>query len=154
MKTDLVVEGVIMNNNKTLLIHHRKLNIWVPAGGHIDENEVPDDALLREIKEETQLDVEIINNCQLLPEGNTRRNLAVPFHSNLHSVGDHDHCCFFYLCKALNPENLKINKESIDYKWISKEEVDNDFIPAEIKKILKKAFEEYEKIKSNSSSIL
>ena len=153
MKTDLVVEGIIIHNDKVLLIHHRKLDIWVPVGGHIDENETPDDALLREIKEETQLDVEIINNNQMPPKGNTKRNLAIPFHSNLHSVGDHDHCCFFYLCKALNPESIKINKESIDYKWISKEEIDSDFIPAEIKRVLRKAFEEYEKLKDNSSSL-
>jgi 8-oxo-dGTP pyrophosphatase MutT (NUDIX family) len=139
MKTDLVVEGIMIHNDKVLLIHHRKLDIWVPVGGHIDANETPDDALLREIKEETGLDIEILNELNLPLEGKTKNNLATPFYVNVHSVGDHDHCCFFYLCKVLNPESLKINKEVIDYRWFSREELEEGIIPLDVKNIALKA---------------
>ena len=56
-KIDLTVGGYIIHNNKVLLIHHNKLNLWLPVGGHIDENETPDQALRREIKEEVNLDI-------------------------------------------------------------------------------------------------
>ncbi|MCX6709315.1 MAG: NUDIX domain-containing protein [Candidatus Woesearchaeota archaeon] len=55
MKTDLVVSAYIFNQDKVLLIHHKKLNLWLPVGGHIDKDETPDEAILREIKEETPL---------------------------------------------------------------------------------------------------
>ena len=61
MKTDLVVAGYLFHNNKVLLIHHKKLDIWIPPGGHIDENETPDEALEREIMEELNLNIEILN---------------------------------------------------------------------------------------------
>ena len=55
MKTDLVVAAYIIHKDKVLLIHHRQLDRWIPAGGHIDENETPDEALLREIKKSSTL---------------------------------------------------------------------------------------------------
>ena len=139
MKTDLVVNGLIIHDNKVLLVHHKKLNLWLSVGGHIDPNETPDDALTREIKEETDLDIEILNKIDFPLDIHTKKNLAVPFYVNVHSVGDHDHCCFYYLCKVLNPENLKINKELIDYKWFSKEELKHAEAPSVVKSVAIKA---------------
>jgi 8-oxo-dGTP pyrophosphatase MutT (NUDIX family) len=38
---------------RVLLHYHRKLGRWLPPGGHIEDNELPDDAALREVREET-----------------------------------------------------------------------------------------------------
>ena len=70
MRLDFVVAGYIFHKKKVLLIHHRKLDLWLPVGGHIEKDETPDDALRREIKEETNLDIEISNPHELPPEGN------------------------------------------------------------------------------------
>lgn len=146
MKTDLVVAGYTFHKDKILLIHHKKLGLWLPVGGHINENETPDDALLREIREETNLDVKILGNKGISLEGNVKKNLAVPFHANVHSVGNHDHCCFFYLCEALNPEKLKINNELDDFRWVSRNELKSREIPADVRNIGLRAFEILEKI--------
>lgn len=45
---------------RTLLLWHGKLLRWMPPGGHVDENELPEDAAVRECKEETGLDIEIL----------------------------------------------------------------------------------------------
>ena len=37
---------------KVLLHRHRKLGMWLPPGGHIEENELPDEAAVREVLEE------------------------------------------------------------------------------------------------------
>lgn len=42
---------------KVLLLHHKKLGTWVQIGGHIEHTENPIEALLREVMEETGLDV-------------------------------------------------------------------------------------------------
>ena len=153
MKTDLVVAGYLIHNNKLLLIHHKKLDIWIPPGGHIDKNETPDDALRREFKEELNLEIELLNRNDVPPGGNIKKQLAVPFYVNVHSVKDHDHCCFFYLCELKNEEclkNLKINEREIkDYNWFSLEELEADHIPEDVKNIAKKAFELYKRLKLN-----
>lgn len=146
MKTDLVVAGYIFDNDNVLLIKHKKLGLWLPVGGHIDKDETPDEALLREIKEETNLNVRILSRNGISSQGNVKKNLAVPFHANLHSVGNHDHCCFFYLCKSLNSKKLKINNELDGFRWYSKNELEGKEIPADVRNIGMKAFEIFEKM--------
>lgn len=127
MKTDLVVAGYVLHGGKVLLIRHKKLGIWLPPGGHIERDETPDDALRREISEELGLKVRLLNHSDLLEEGNVKRNLAIPFYANVHSVGDHDHCCFFYVCEALNPGDIKCNMdELLGYDWFSADELKRD----------------------------
>jgi ADP-ribose pyrophosphatase YjhB (NUDIX family) len=140
MKIDLVATGYIFSNNKVLLVYHNKLNKWVPVGGHIYKNETPDDALRREVKEETNLSISILGQGPISTKGNVKRNLAIPFYVNTHSVGDHDHCSFFYSCKALNPDEIKINKELKNYQWFSKNELNEKIIPIDVKSQALKAF--------------
>jgi len=141
MKTDLVVAGYLIHDNKVLLVHHKKLDKWLPPGGHIHENETPNEAIKREFKEELNLDVEILNRNDIPREGNITEQLAVPFYVNVHNVGDHEHCCFFYLCKPKNPESLKLNKSELkDFKWFPPKQLDQDHIPADVRNIAKKAF--------------
>ena len=146
MKTDLVVAGYIFHEDKVLLIHHKKLGLWLPVGGHIKENETPDSALLREIKEEIGIDVEVINNNNLPVEGNVKKNLAIPFNVNVHSVGDHEHCCFFYVCRAINSDKLKINHEIKNFEWFSENELSKKYVPADVRSMALKGFEIMEKL--------
>jgi 8-oxo-dGTP pyrophosphatase MutT (NUDIX family) len=44
---------------KVLLHYHRKLGMWLPPGGHIERDELPDDAAVREVLEETGVGVEL-----------------------------------------------------------------------------------------------
>ena len=141
----LVVTAYIFSGDKVLLIHHTKLNIWLPVGGHIEKNESTDDALKREIMEETNLKVKIIS----LPDSLTDKklnSLSVPFHVNVHNVGDHDHCSLYYICEALNPEEIKISKEVWDYKWLTKQELINADILDDVKKQALFAFDMYKQL--------
>lgn len=147
MKTDLVVAGYIFHKGKVLLVHHKKLELWLPVGGHIDKNETPDGALLREIKEEVGIDAEILNKNNAPLKGNIKKNLAIPFYVNVHSAGDHEHCCFFYICKAINPEKLRINHELKNFGWFSKEDLNKHYITTDVRNIALKAFELIGKLK-------
>jgi 8-oxo-dGTP pyrophosphatase MutT (NUDIX family) len=46
-------------DGKVLLHRHRKQGLWLPPGGHIEPNELPDDAARREVFEETGLHVRL-----------------------------------------------------------------------------------------------
>ena len=141
MKTDLVVAGYIFNEDKVLLIHHKKLDMWLPLGGHIDPDETPDQAMQREAMEEAGLKVSFVQQNNLPKIGNVKENLALSFYNNLHSVGDHDHACFYYVLKAENPEDLKINKELKNFAWHTMEELEKEHIPMDVQAQAKAAFE-------------
>src|SRR5437868_15224283 len=59
-KIDFTVAIFVVHGGKVLLIHHRKLNKWLPLGGHIELDEDPEIAALREAKEESGLEVELL----------------------------------------------------------------------------------------------
>jgi ADP-ribose pyrophosphatase YjhB (NUDIX family) len=50
---EFTVAVFVVHADRVLLHHHRKLSMWLPPGGHIEPNELPDDAALREVEEET-----------------------------------------------------------------------------------------------------
>ena len=47
-KIDFTVSLFIVEKGKLLLIHHRKLDRWLPIGGHIELDEDPEQAEYRE----------------------------------------------------------------------------------------------------------
>ncbi|OIO53505.1 hypothetical protein AUJ46_04885 [Candidatus Peregrinibacteria bacterium CG1_02_54_53] len=53
---------VVDSQNRTLLLWHKRMQRWMPPGGHVDPNESPEETAQRECKEETGLDVEIIGD--------------------------------------------------------------------------------------------
>ncbi len=144
MKIDLVATVFIFSDNKLLLVRHKKLGLWLPVGGHIEENETPDDTIKREAKEETNLEIEILNQSDMPPAGNVTGELATPFYVNVHNVGDHEHCSFFYVARALNPEEIKINNELTDCRWFSRAELDEDIVPVDVRNQAGRAFKIFE----------
>jgi len=56
--------GLVFNNDgNILMIKHKKLGAWMPPGGHVDENELPCEAVQREILDETGVRVIIITSA-------------------------------------------------------------------------------------------
>lgn len=50
---DFTVAVFVVHERRVLFHFHRKLNRWLPPGGHIEPNELPDEAAVREVMEET-----------------------------------------------------------------------------------------------------
>lgn len=144
MKTDLTVAAYIFaeigGEPKVLLIHHKKSALWLPVGGHIDPGEIPDEAMAREAKEETNLDIEFLQQEEYPVIESIRRNCALPFHCNVHNVGDHDHYCLFYLCKAKNPEEMEPNAELLGAEWFSLKELEQERLMESIRLEARRAF--------------
>lgn len=56
---DWTATTYVIADDRTLLLFHRKLQTWLPPGGHIDPHELPHRAAVREAREETGLEVEL-----------------------------------------------------------------------------------------------
>lgn len=144
-KMDLTVGTCIIKDNKILFVLHKKLNMWLFPGGHIDPDETPDQAALREAMEETGLEVEFL---EYAPLGKTKEELissAFPFHTSIHNVGDHNHHCFFYACSAENTKTIK-SHESHDIAWLTAEEIKKEKnMPDNVKNMALYILKKYEK---------
>ncbi len=122
-KIELTVAGCIVSDNKVLLLLHTKIGKWLFPGGHVEPNESMDTAVVREVKEETGLDFNhlIYSNIEQV-QGEEIEKCALPIHSNVHSVGTHNHYCAYYF-GAVDRENFVKNNESRDMKWFTAEEI-------------------------------
>ncbi|MDD5341540.1 MAG: NUDIX domain-containing protein [Patescibacteria group bacterium] len=127
-KIDFVVNAWIVYDGKILLIHHKKLNLWLSVGGHIELDENPDQALFREIKEECGLDVEIIApKPKLLESGWVNwQPLYSPAYVDIHNFGEtsaHRHIALNYFAMAKSDKFVHNKDEHNDIRWFTKEEL-------------------------------
>lgn len=110
----------------------------MPVGGHIEENETPDRAVKREVKEEVGLDIELLGQSKVNGTGG-HKQLAQPFHVDMHSVGDHDHVCFYYAAKPLG-EEISIREEEVnEARWFEEDELGE--VPADVATQARRALE-------------
>ncbi len=59
-KIDFTVSIFIVRDASVLLHVHKKLGMWLPPGGHIELDEDPNQAAIREVREEAGLDVDLV----------------------------------------------------------------------------------------------
>lgn len=112
---------------KILLIHHKKLGRWMQPGGHIERFENPVDAAIREVKEETGLDIGFLaDGIQFIDsEGTflTRPDFimeqTIPAHGNQPL---HFHLDINYVVSVAEQEKKHAIKESHGIGWFTKKE--------------------------------
>ena len=115
-----VVSGYLVEDAKVLLTLHPKQNKWVPSGGHIEENETPEEALKREYLEELGIDIELIDavDDDPFPDQGIWKKQPRPFYADLEEMTkvdyDHDIYIQFYYVKRKD-RNQEI-KTALHYK--------------------------------------
>lgn len=132
MKRHFCASIFIVNpmDKKILLIKHKKFNKWVQPGGHIEDNETPEEAALREAYEETGLRVKLIGEC-FPRESDFIRPLGIQ--KNMNDRGDL-HIDIIYVGTPKNDYQETINKEeSYAIKWFTRAELEHYDVFPDIK---------------------
>jgi len=143
-KIDFTVAIFVVHEGKILVIHHRNLDKWLPLGGHIELDEDPEQAALREAKEESGLEVELIGE-RPPTSGPGTRALIAPRFLDIHRITDaHEHIGMIYWARPRNGKLALAADEHHDIRWCRSEELDGLQPPmsAAVKWYCRKAIEE------------
>ena len=138
LKRQFTATGYVVNPERTklLVIFHNKLQKWLPAGGHVEKNELPHEAALREVFEETGVKATIIKDdptMNLETFNTTECQIPRPY-AILYEVIpqnkkdiEHIHVDFIYAMEAeenTSVTELKAQTEEVSQvKWMTKNEI-------------------------------
>ena len=115
-----VVAGVIRDENGKILITQRNLKkaqggLWEFPGGKIEPNETKENAIVREIKEELEIDIQVENYLA----------------EKVFNYPEKDINLIALECKKVSGDIKLLEHE--DYRWVTNKELDNfEFAPADI----------------------
>lgn len=149
------VSTVILVNDGAVALHdHKRLDYYVPTGGHIDPKELPHEAGIREAKEETGITPTIISENTM--DNEFLHQTPEPEHvhvENIDVVGEdvyHKHIDFIYYAKAptrdITPAEGEVDKDA--WHWFTKEELQSTDkkIPSNIVKLSIEAINKAEEV--------
>ena len=123
-KIDFTVAIFVVRDAKVLVILHRKLGKWLPLGGHVELDEEPESAALREAREESGLDVELLGERPPTTEPGTRALIAPRF-LDIHRISDtHEHIGMIYFARPKAGALALAAEEHHDIRWVSSAELD------------------------------
>ena len=127
-KRHFTATGFLVNDVCVLLHWHEKVKAWLPLGGHIEVNEDPVTAVLREIREESGIVATIFNTGSNFEFDNPLQ-IIPPYTILLEDINDpiegyHQHIDMIYICildKTHNPKCAILPKDCL---WVDIESLD------------------------------
>ncbi len=123
----LTMRGIVKNDKGEILLlkrHHKSINgpqKWELPGGKVDKGEFFDECLVREIKEETDLDGKPGDFCEAIQDDYPHKRTVQVIMYLKDITGD-----------------VKISEEHEDFKWVNVENIKNLEITPALKKLLEK----------------
>lgn len=88
----------VVHERRVLLHYHHKLGKWLPPGGHVEDNELPDEAAVREVLEETGIRARLLG-ARGLPIDEPRQ-LVVPAGIQVERIyAGHEHIDLVYFAR-------------------------------------------------------
>lgn len=128
MDKHFTVSIFIVHKDKVLLHLHKRAKKILPLGGHIEQNELPEEACMREAQEESGLKINLYNP-QNVPLNNAcsldgERLLVNPIYTILSEItSEHYHIDFVYYATAESFDLMPGNGESDSLIWYNKDEL-------------------------------
>lgn len=122
---DFTVAVFVVHNDHVLLHPHRKLGIWLPPGGHIEPNELPDEAALREVEEESGLIVELVGGYGVeVHDPGAPTQLIRPEGIQLEDISPgHQHIDLIYYARPVDASSDDLPPLIDDMRWVSENDL-------------------------------
>lgn len=126
--------AVILSGNRVLLLASAKGSGWIYPGGHVVPDEDPAEAVIREVREEVGLEIDLLVQPRFshpkireVPSPFTIMDVAV---RDRH-VGLHHHVDFVYAARPTTT-SISLNHESTAFRWVPVVEVGELPVPQEL----------------------
>ena len=142
----------VVCDGATALHDHKRLDMWLPPGGHLDRDELPHRTALRETREETGLDPDLVSDPESITS-ETVRSLPQPRHVQLADINrhagevGHQHVDLVYYARADGREIAPADGEvpAEDWRWFSPSDLrEADFLEPDTVEIGLQAIETVE----------
>jgi 8-oxo-dGTP pyrophosphatase MutT (NUDIX family) len=105
MLRHFTVAVFVVHAGRVLLHYHRKLGKWLPPGGHIEDDELPDNAARREVLEETGVRVRLVGTRGLPID--YLQQLVVPAGIQVEDIyAGHQHIDLVYFAVPDPPDDI------------------------------------------------
>ncbi|MGI8967697.1 MAG: NUDIX hydrolase [Chloroflexota bacterium] len=139
----------IVHQDKVLLHDHPKQHLWLPPGGHIERDELPHDAAVREVEEETGLRVQLhsatearelaeLMDCAVVPQ---------PAFILIETINPfHEHVDFTYFARCDKPAmedgatDQPVWRRNA-FSWFTAEELTMENVPANVRQAARLAID-------------
>ena len=133
---DFTVAVFVLWQNRALLHKHKKLAMWLPCGGHIEPNELPDEAALRETLEESGVFVELVGEKTL--DVQYPKQLIRPRGIQLEQISEgHEHIDLISFAKPVASYDGYLLESDPSLGWYSQEDCAKLELNEEMQKWLK-----------------
>ncbi len=129
-RPEIAVSGIITKNNKVLLIkrgHEPAKGWWSVPGGHVEWGEHIQEALIREVREECNIDVKPIRLFSIIEAIDKK------------TPPDYHFILIDYIAEYVSG-NPTIGSDASDIGWFSENELDNMKVVPSVLKVLKSYF--------------
>lgn len=128
---DFTATTFVVRAGRTLLLWHNKVGAWLPPGGHIHADELPETAAIREVLEETGLEVELLGQQESWGKVQVLRTPACVLLEDI-SPG-HQHIDLIYFARAREGEPRINTQESAALRWCTALELESPEIAPDIR---------------------
>jgi ADP-ribose pyrophosphatase YjhB (NUDIX family) len=138
----------VVESGAVALHEHDGLGKWLPPGGHVDRDELPHEAALREVREETGLEVELLAEqgefgsptVDPLPEP---QHLLLADVNVLDEVVGHQHVDFVYFARASTRAIRPADGEqpAKDWTWFPPADLADERVDPDVEEIGREAVE-------------
>ncbi len=127
----LVSYFVLVDGDFILLVDHINAQLWLPTGGHVEQNEHPRDAALREAHEELAIDGEFLYE----------KPLFITSTMTVGKTAGHTDVCLWYVLKGNQNMEISFNQsEFTRAKWFHKDNIPFDRTDSQLSRFLKKLY--------------